>query len=117
METTMNRRYGSCAATRMAAATLTLAWMADALAAEPAVTGTLDKIRIEHAVTIGYRDASIPLSYYDAQQKPIGYSIDFANLIVERIKSQLKLSELTVRMIPITSQNRISLLQNGTIDF
>nr|WP_236572898.1 glutamate/aspartate ABC transporter substrate-binding protein [Burkholderia sp. 8Y] len=101
----------------MAAGILTLAWMATASAAEPALTGTLEKIRSEHAVTIGYRDASIPLSYYDAQQKPIGYSIDFANLIVERIKSQLRLAELTVHMIPITSQNRITLLQNGTIDF
>jgi glutamate/aspartate transport system substrate-binding protein len=111
MEISMKRHYW------WAAGLLMLTWTAGALAAEPAATGTLEKIRIEHAVTIGYRDASIPLSYYDAQQKPIGYSMDFANLIVERIKSQLKLTELTVRMIPITSQNRISLLQNGTIDF
>lgn len=78
---------------------------------------TLKKIQAEHVVIIGYRDASIPFSYYDAQQKPIGYSIDVANLIIQRIKAQLKLADLKVEMIPITSQNRISLLQNGTIDF
>ncbi|WP_240975517.1 glutamate/aspartate ABC transporter substrate-binding protein [Paraburkholderia aromaticivorans] len=87
------------------------------VAADAVPTGTLKKIQDQHVVTIGYRDASIPFSYYDAQQKPIGYSIDIANLIIDRIKAQLKQGDLQVRMIPITSQNRISLLQNGTIDF
>jgi len=96
---------------------LTSLHSAGAGAAEPALAGTLKKVQEEHVITIGYRDASIPFSYYDADQKPIGYSIDIANLIIERIKMQLKLPELKVRVIPITSQNRISLLQNGTIDF
>ncbi|CAB3635991.1 glutamate/aspartate ABC transporter substrate-binding protein [Paraburkholderia rhynchosiae] len=110
-----------CATTRsglIAAATLmAFATLDGASAAEPELTGTLLKVRDEHVITIGYRDASIPFSYYDADQKPIGYSIDVANLIVERIKANLKLADLKVRAIPITSQNRISLLQNGTIDF
>ncbi|HWT39511.1 MAG TPA: transporter substrate-binding domain-containing protein, partial [Paraburkholderia sp.] len=91
--------------------------LASAHAADAPLAGTLKKVQEERVITIGYRDASVPFSYYDAQQKPIGYSIDFANLIVERIKSQLRLPGLNVRMVPITSQNRISLLQNGTIDF
>lgn len=89
----------------------------NALAADPAIGGTLQKIQQDHLVTIGYRDASIPFSYYDARQNPIGYSIDFAHLIVAGIESRLKLPDLKVRMIPITSQNRMSLIQNGTIDF
>jgi glutamate/aspartate transport system substrate-binding protein len=86
-------------------------------AAEPAPGGTLKKVQDEHVITIGFRDASIPFSYTDADENPIGYSIDIANLIIERIKTQLKLPDLKVHAIPITSQNRISLLQNGMIDF
>ena len=107
---------GRCGAI-VAVALLTFNALDSARAAQPALTGTLLKISKEHVITIGYRDASVPFSYYDADQKPIGYSIDVANLIIERIKMAVKLPELNVRTIPITSQNRISLLQNGTIDF
>lgn len=108
-----NGRCGAIAAVAL----LTFSALDDARAAEPELTGTLLKISKEHVVTIGYRDASVPFSYYDADQKPIGYSIDVANLIIERIKMVVKSPDLKVRTIPITSQNRISLLQNGTIDF
>lgn len=122
LETTMKQPLsaraanGRCGAIA-AVALLTFSALDDARAAEPELTGTLLKISKEHVVTIGYRDASVPFSYYDADQKPIGYSIDVANLIIERIKMVVKLPDLKVRTIPITSQNRISLLQNGTIDF
>ncbi|MFM0191453.1 glutamate/aspartate ABC transporter substrate-binding protein [Paraburkholderia strydomiana] len=108
-----NGRCGAIAAVAL----LTFSALDDARAAEPELAGTLLKISKEHVVTIGYRDASVPFSYYDADQKPIGYSIDVANLIIERIKMVVKSPDLKVRTIPITSQNRISLLQNGTIDF
>jgi glutamate/aspartate transport system substrate-binding protein len=102
------------------AAALSLALIAShgAHAADAAsFAGTLKKVQADHVITVGYRDASIPFSYYNDDQKPIGYSIDIANLIINRIKTELNLPNLQVRMIPITSQNRISLLQNGTIDF
>ncbi|MFM0466319.1 MULTISPECIES: glutamate/aspartate ABC transporter substrate-binding protein [Paraburkholderia] len=108
-----NGRCGAIAAVAL----LTFSALDDARAAEPELTGTLLKISKEHVVTIGYRDASVPFSYYDADQKPIGYSIDVANLIIDRIKMVVKSPDIKVRTIPITSQNRISLLQNGTIDF
>lgn len=85
--------------------------------AQDALDGTLKKIKDDGVVVVGYREASIPFSYYDSNQKPVGYSIDFTNLILEQIKAATGKPDLTVRMIPITSQNRISLLQNGTIDF
>lgn len=88
-----------------------------AAAADEALSGTLKKIQDEGVVVVGYRDASIPFSYYDSSQKPIGYSIDFTDLIVEKLKASLNMPNLEVRYIPITSQNRISLLQNGTFDF
>jgi len=79
--------------------------------------GTLKKIKDEGVVVVGYREASIPFSYYDDAKHPIGYSIDYTNLILDHLRDALQLPHLKVRMLPITSQNRISLLQNGTIDF
>ncbi|MGH8812871.1 MAG: glutamate/aspartate ABC transporter substrate-binding protein [Advenella sp.] len=85
--------------------------------AQETLDGTLKKIKDDGVVVVGYREASIPFSYYDSDQKPIGYSMDFTQLILEKIKAVTANPGLNVRMIPITSQNRISLLQNGTIDF
>ncbi len=85
--------------------------------AQEPLDGTLKKIKDDGVVVVGYREASIPFSYYDSDQKPIGYSMDFTQLILEKIKAVTANPGLNVRMIPITSQNRISLLQNGTIDF
>lgn len=95
----------------MAALTLPLAVQAQDAA------DTLQKIQKENVLVVGYRESSIPFSYYDEQQHPIGYSMDYTNLIIERIKKDLNLPDLKVRLLPITSQNRISLLQNGTFDF
>ncbi len=85
--------------------------------AQEPLDGTLKKIKDDGVVVVGYREASIPFSYYDSNQKPVGYSMDFTQLILDRIKAVTANPDLKVRMIPITSQNRISLLQNGTIDF
>lgn len=79
--------------------------------------GTLKKIADDGVVVIGYREASIPFSYYDDAKNPVGYSMDLTAVILERIKAKLGKPDLQVRKLPITSQNRISLLQNGTIDF
>ena len=68
-------------------------------------------------VVIGHREASIPFSYYDDTKNPVGYSMDLTAAILDRIKAKLGKPDLQIRKLPITSQNRISLLQNGTIDF
>ncbi len=94
-----------------------LAFSSASLASQPELTGTLKKIKDEGVVVLGYRESSIPFSYYDDAKQPIGYSIDYSNLILDRIKKQLDMPDLKVRKLPITSQNRISLLQNGTFDF
>ncbi|KVP59950.1 ABC transporter [Burkholderia ubonensis] len=82
-----------------------------------ALTGTLKKIKDTGVVSLGIRESSVPFSYSDNQQKNIGYSRDIASRIVEQLKVELNLPGLAVKEIPITSQNRIPLLQNGTIDF
>lgn len=91
--------------------------MAPALGAAPELDGTLKKIKESGVVVVGFREASIPFSYYNDDKQPIGYSVDITNLVLERIKQRVDLPKLQVRRLPITSQNRISLLQNGTIDF
>jgi glutamate/aspartate transport system substrate-binding protein len=79
--------------------------------------GTLKKIKDSGVITVGHRESSVPFSYYDNQQNVVGYSQDYSNLIVDAVKKQLNLPNLQVKLIPITSQNRIPLLQNGTFDF
>jgi glutamate/aspartate transport system substrate-binding protein len=84
------------------------------LADEP--TGTLKKIKDSNSITLGHRESSIPFSYYDDKQQVIGYSQEIALAIVDAIKRELNLTDLQVRLNPVTSQNRIPLIQNGTID-
>ncbi|KML37857.1 MULTISPECIES: glutamate/aspartate ABC transporter substrate-binding protein, partial [Burkholderia] len=79
--------------------------------------GTLKKIKDTGVVSLGIRESSVPFSYSDNQQKNIGYSRDIASRIVDQLKTELNLPNLSVKEIPITSQNRIPLLQNGTVDF
>ena len=80
------------------------------------LSGTLRKIRETGVINIGYRDSSIPFSYLDDNQKPIGFAIDICLQIVEAVKKDLKLDKLTVEFNPVTSSTRIPLLANGTID-
>ncbi|MGL4860077.1 MAG: glutamate/aspartate ABC transporter substrate-binding protein, partial [Enterobacteriaceae bacterium] len=81
------------------------------------LSGTLQKIKKDGVITVGYRESSVPFSYYDNQQNVVGYSQDYSNLIVDAVKKQLDMPKLVVKMLPITSENRIPLLQNGTYDF
>jgi glutamate/aspartate transport system substrate-binding protein len=80
------------------------------------LTGTLKNIKETGAITIGYRDSSIPFSYLDDNQKPIGFAIDICYKIVDALKKELKLDKLEVKLNPVTSSTRIPLLANGTID-
>jgi glutamate/aspartate transport system substrate-binding protein len=77
---------------------------------------TLKKIKDSGAITIGHRDASIPFSYYDDQQKPIGYAMDLCLRIVDAVKKDLNMPDLKVNYQLVTSANRIPLMANGTID-
>jgi glutamate/aspartate transport system substrate-binding protein len=80
------------------------------------LAGTLKKIKETGTITIGYRDSSIPFSYLDDNQKPIGFAIDICAKIVEAVKQELKLDKLEVVFNPVTSSTRIPLLANDTID-
>ena len=78
--------------------------------------GTLKKVKDSGSITIGHRDASLPFSYYDDKQQPIGYAIDLCLKIVDTVKAELKLPKLEVKYQLVTSANRIPLMANGTID-
>src|SRR5574338_1653957 len=78
--------------------------------------GTLKKIKDSGSITIGHRDASIPLSYLDDNGKPIGYAMDLCHRIVDAVKADLKMPKLQVKYQLVTSANRIPLMANGTID-
>ena len=79
-------------------------------------TGTLKKIKDSGSITIGHRDASIPFSYYDDKQQPVGYAVDLCMRIVDAVKNELKMPKLDVKYQLVTSANRIPLMANGTID-
>lgn len=86
-----------------------------------AVTGaqaadTLAKIAESGKITLAYRESSVPLSYLDGPNKPIGFSVELSNAVVEAVKKKLNKPNLQVALMPVTSQNRIPLIQNGTID-
>jgi glutamate/aspartate transport system substrate-binding protein len=95
-----------------------LAFIAAALCAAPAIAqdGTLKKIKDSGVITIGHRDASIPFSYYDDKQQPIGYAMDLCAKIVDAVKADLKMPKLDVKYQLVTSANRIPLIANGTVD-
>ena len=93
-------------------AAATLAVSAPVLAQE----GTLKKIKDAGAITIGHRDASIPFSYYDDKQQPVGYAMELCLRIVDAVKNDLKMPNLKVNYQLVTSANRIPLMANGTID-
>src|SRR5215212_5220556 len=80
------------------------------------LTGTLKKIQDSGSITIGHRDSSIPFSYYDDKQQPIGYAMDLCLRIVDAVKTELKLPKLDVKYQLVTSANRIPLIANGTVD-
>ena len=80
------------------------------------LTGTLKKIKETGAITLGHRESSIPFSYLDDKQQPIGYAMDLCMKVVDAVKAELKMPNLKVNLQPVTSGNRIPQLQAGNID-
>ncbi len=98
----------------LAAVVVASLFAAPAIGAE--LTGTLKKVKDTGVIKIGHRDASVPFSYLDDQQKPIGYGVDICLKIVDKVKAELKMPNLKVEFVPVTSQTRIPILTGGNID-
>ncbi len=88
--------------------------VAGAQAAEP--TGVLKRVKDSGQITVGYRESSIPFSYLDDKAQPVGYTMELCNRVIDALKKELKLPSLAVKLQAVTSQNRIPLVVNGTVD-
>lgn len=77
---------------------------------------TLKKVADSGQITLAYREASVPFSYLAGAGAPIGFSLDIANAVADSVKKRLNNPNIKVALQSVTSQNRIPLLQNGTID-
>jgi glutamate/aspartate transport system substrate-binding protein len=96
-------------------AAVSCCWFLSAVQAQDP-TGTLKKIKDSGSISLGYRESSVPFSYYDDKNQVVGYSQELAALVLEAIKKKLNLPNLQVKKVPVTSGNRIPLVQNGTVD-
>jgi len=81
-----------------------------------AASNTLDKIKASGAVTMGVRESSIPMSYTTGESRFDGFHVEVCRMILNDIKDKLGLSTLRINYQPVTGQNRIPLVQNGTVD-
>ena len=78
--------------------------------------GTIEKVKESGAITMGIRESSLPLSYLDDKQQPVGYHVEICQKIVDGVKAKLGLKAVKINYQPVTSQNRIPLVTNGTVD-
>ena len=97
----------------LAASSMMLMFAAAGVSAQE---GTLAKIAELGEISVGHRDGAVPFSYYDDQQRPIGYAMDLCAKVVEAIKLKLDEPDLKVSYLPVTGATRMPLLANGTID-
>ena len=85
-------------------------------AAQAQTAATLDKVKQSGAITLAYRESSIPFSYLDDKAQPVGFGHEICLKIVDEVKKATGRADLKVNLQAVTSANRIPLLQNGTID-
>ncbi|MCG6891762.1 MAG: amino acid ABC transporter substrate-binding protein [Gammaproteobacteria bacterium] len=76
----------------------------------------LDRIKERGTINMGHRESSVPFSYIGNDGKPQGYSIDLCMKFVDAIKAEIEMPDLKINLVPVTSQTRIALMANGTID-
>ena len=87
-----------------------------ALASSPSGAQTLDKIRKQGAITLGYIDGAAPFSYADANGDPQGYSVELCRAIAEGVAAQLERPQLKTRWVKLSIQNRIDAVRRKQVD-
>jgi glutamate/aspartate transport system substrate-binding protein len=80
------------------------------------LTGTLAKIKNTGIITIGHRESSIPFSYYDRDEKVVGYAMELCTVVAGAVKASLGLAKLEVKLVPITPSSRIPSVLSEKID-
>lgn len=91
-------------------------WALCAGLAQAADGPTLSRVRDTGVIVIGYRPASLPFSYLDAQLRPTGYTVELCDRIVDAVRQKLQLPDLEVRRVEVGSATRMPLVINGTLD-
>ncbi|AVS75057.1 transporter substrate-binding domain-containing protein [Paracidovorax cattleyae] len=86
------------------------------MAGAAAQADTLKKIADSGKITLAYRESSVPFSYLAGAGAPIGFSVDISNAVVDAVKKKLNKPDIKVELQAVTSQNRIPLVTNGTVD-
>jgi len=86
------------------------------LPAWSASADTLSKITERGSIVLAYRESSVPFSYLDGPGKPIGFGVDIANKVAEAIRQASGKKELRIEYQAVTSQNRVPLVANGSVD-
>ncbi len=76
----------------------------------------LKRIQDRGVINMGHREGSVPFSYINKDGKPQGYSVDICHKIIDSVKKVTGKSDLKIKYVPVTSQTRIALMSNGTID-
>ena len=77
---------------------------------------TLDKVKATGTIAVAYRESSIPFSYLGGDGQPTGFGWEICSRIVDQVRKATGRPDLQVTAWVVTSQNRIPLMQNGTID-
>lgn len=78
-------------------------------------SGTLQKIFETGVIRIGHRENSPPFAFLDAQRRPIGYSIDLCDVVVDQVGQHVHQS-LRVQYVPVSPSNRFDLVKSGAVD-
>ena len=86
------------------------------LATGAAQADTLSKIKEAGAATMGVRESSGVLSYTLGDGKYVGFHVDVCTRVLGDVQKKLGLAKMDIKYQPVTSQNRIPLVQNGTVD-
>jgi glutamate/aspartate transport system substrate-binding protein len=110
------KRYAAWIGCALAAALATAGMAQEQEHSARQLQGTLQKIDRSGVVTIGYREASFPLSYVDPQGKPIGYSIDICKAIIDEIAREIDNVRIKTEYALVTPETRIPALLAGKID-
>jgi glutamate/aspartate transport system substrate-binding protein len=96
---------------------LALALLASPAAAQDVgLSPTLAAIKKSHTVRLGYREASPPFSFLDQANRPIGYSLELCEAIVEEIGSAVDDANLKIDYVKVTSETRIPAVIDNKID-
>lgn len=112
----MNKRLKKMVSFSLCAGLLGSGLGVSSAASAEELSGTLKKIKEKNTIVVGHRESSIPFSYLDEHQQPVGYSMDLCLKAIEAIKTEIKAPNLKIEFNPVTSQTRIPLVKTGAVD-